>query len=863
MATTLEQPAPVERVTLGRSRSARLADQANATPFTAATAALYVTHPERKLSVREPSTAETELATLKATGSRPGFSHASAVAALAHAQSKGWGTKGAATTQHVEDKRASEVPSLEGYKAAAFVLRDRRSIVSSSTGPSDLKYDSSGAGQTIESRSGTTGRDRTRYAVTGALYANRRRADSAPSEAPHVGMNTSDVLGDLDNANEASRIQHIANTNARLYTASPPVAPELDDYKRKSILQAAAVSMARDMYAVVEAKDQGPISPSRMRSQRTATGAEPMILQQAFSLQDAAEKRAAEKLASMQDEAAIYREYYGIEPQTTRSSLQVRRRRLSIDSDASSVDAERSKEIRSQMYSLRTKLDAVDERREKDRALLMEAARRNVDATIQDMEMRVYAETGRAPAAMQKELEETALLRAKERQETDGQYQFADRVNISSQKYVDMADVEALARSRLQPTFDEITDRAETKRAREIEQRLDQEEAERREAIQRERDADTRAEERRMRASLRTDSKYKEEKARLWSRKSKRTSDNETYTLTGAVDGAADEARAETAPQQTSAGGAQGAIAGAVTETAPGETIAKSESKLRSWFKGRLGRRPSGPAAGDATKSGKDTLEVVPSMETGPAAEQPEAQVSEAAEQQPETRAVEATEQQPETRAVEATEQQPEIRAVEETEQQPEPQAVERVETQEAREIPRAEPVQKSKDEDGRAWDIAHPEEKEPEVPELPAAPVGPEESEQAAAEDDSRGAALRSHPVTANDLRVMGKRMSVSEGQDEKEAVSQAGQESAGDRRSRLVSGFKKIVSKGSSEGKAEGIGSNDIARRSSQAIPTPGVETEERRASAAEQGLSVPTVRGKRASSGTGRESRFSEKL
>ncbi|RAK83256.1 hypothetical protein BO79DRAFT_183465 [Aspergillus costaricaensis CBS 115574] len=844
MATTLEQPAPVERVTLGRSRSARLADQA-------ATAALYVTHPERKLSVREPSTAETELATLKATGSRPGFSHASAVAALAHAQSKGWGTKGAATTQHVEDKRASDVPSLEGYKAAAFVLRDRRSIVSSSTGPSDLKYDSSGAGQTVESRSGTTGRDRTRYAVTGALYANRRRADSAPSEAPHVGMEAGEILGDLDNAMEASRIQHIANTNARLYTATPPVAPELDEYKRKSILQAAAVSMARDMYAVVEAKEQGPISPSRMRSQRTATGAEPMILQQAFSLQDAAEKRAAEKLASMQDEAAIYREYYGIEPQTTRSSLQVRRRRLSIDSDASSVDAERSKEIRSQMYSLRTKLDAVDERREKDRALLMEAARRNVDATIQDMEMRVYAETGRAPAAMQKELEETALLRAKERQETDTQYQFADRVNISSQKYVDMADVEALARSRLQPTFDEITDRAETKRAREIEQRLDQEEAERREAIQRERDADTRAEERRMRASLRTDSKYKEEKARLWSRKSKRTSENETYTLTGAVDGAADEARAETAPQQTSTEGAQGTTAGAVTETAPGEAISKSESKLRSWFKGRLGRRPSGPAAGEATTSGKDTLEVVPSMEPGPAAEQPEAQVSETVEQQPEPRVAEATGQQPETRAVE------------EREQLPEPQAAERVETQEAREISRAEPVQKSEDEDGRAWDIAHPEEKEPEVPELPAAPVVPEESEQAAAEDDSRGAALRSHPVTANDLRVMSKRMSVSEGQDEKEAVSQAGQESAGDRRSRLVSGFKKIVSKSSSEGKTEGIGSNDIARRSSQAIPTPGMETEERRASAAEQGLSVPTVRAKRASSGTGRESRFSEKL
>lgn len=42
---------------------------ANATPFTAATAALYVTHPERKLSVREPSTAETELASKHPTSS--------------------------------------------------------------------------------------------------------------------------------------------------------------------------------------------------------------------------------------------------------------------------------------------------------------------------------------------------------------------------------------------------------------------------------------------------------------------------------------------------------------------------------------------------------------------------------------------------------------------------------------------------------------------------------------------------------------------------------------------------------------------------------------------------------------------------
>ncbi|RAK98356.1 uncharacterized protein BO80DRAFT_427403 [Aspergillus ibericus CBS 121593] len=813
MATTLEQPAPVERVAIGRSRSARLAGQA-------ATAALYVTHPERRLSVREPSTAESELAILKATGSRPGFSHASAVAALAHARSRGRVTKGSATAQHVEDNRAAEVPSLEGYKAAAYVFRDRRSVVSPSESP-DIKYDLSGARQMPETRSGTTGRDRTHYAVTGALYANRRRADSAPSEAPHAGMDADEVLGDLDSAMEASRIQHIANTNARLYTASPPVSPELEDHKRKSILQAAAVSMARDMYAVVEAKEQEQKSSGRITSQRTATGAEPMILQQAFSLQDAAEKRAAEKLASMQDETAIYREYYGIEPQTTRSSLQVRRRRLSIDTDASSVDAERSKEIRNQMYSLRSKLDAVDERREKDRALLMEAARRNVDATIQDMEMRVYATTGRAPAAMQKEMEETALARAKQRQKTDAQYQLADRVNISSEKYIDMADVEALARSRLQPTFDEITDRAETKRARELEQRLDQEEAQRRDAIQRERDADTRAEEKRLRAALKSESKLKDEKARLWNRKSKRFSDTtagERYTVNGAVDGAVDEAPAETAPRQTSVGDIEATVSGAAGETSPTEGVSKSESKLRTWFKGRLGRRFSG-TAGETAKAGKGTQEGAVPAETGAVAQRPE-----------------------ETGAVEAVE----------------------AESQESRV---SQPVQGSEAEEGQTWEIAHPAEKDPEVPELPAAPVAPEISGQAAVEDDSRGAALRSHPVTANDLT----RMSISEGQvDKRQAEDHAGQqspdskeESAADKRNRLVTGFKKIVSKNSQEAKMDGIGSNDMARRSSQAIPTPTVETEERQLSVPDAGLTVPAAVGKRASSGTGRESRFSEKL
>lgn len=150
------------------------------------------------------------------------------------------------------------------------------------------------------------------------------------------------------------------------------------------------------------------------------------------------------------------------------------------------------------MTSLRTKLDAVDEQREKDRALLLEAAKRNVDATMQDMELRVCAQTGRAPPSVRKEWEEAALARAEQDvRNLDAELSYEDKVNLGLSKYMDMSEIEALARSRLQPTFDEITNRAETERAKALEERLDEEERQRQLEIDRQREADTRAEEKR------------------------------------------------------------------------------------------------------------------------------------------------------------------------------------------------------------------------------------------------------------------------------------------------------------------------------------------------------------------------------
>lgn len=354
-------------------------------------------------------------------------------------------------------------------------------------------------------------------AANGAYTTSRKRADSVPSdqgvssETPyalsaagasrHVRVEEDAPLSHLDSGMEASRIHHIANANAKMYTSAPPVQSEIDEQNYKNSLRAAAISMAKDMYKVTDSRESGESDPALVAAQRgqsqlgyrkTVSTADGSAVRRAIALQDAAQKRAAEKLARMHDENAQYKEYYGTAPQPQRSRLS-RRKRTSSDADASQIDAEQSRQIRSQMTSLRTKLDRVDVRRTKDRELLMQAARRNVDQTLQDMEARVYANTGRAPPSVQKGWDEVAQERVRREAEAlDAATQHGDRVKIGSQQYMDYADVEAVARSRLQPALDEITENAEQQRANDVEARLDAEERQRHAAVERQREAELR-----------------------------------------------------------------------------------------------------------------------------------------------------------------------------------------------------------------------------------------------------------------------------------------------------------------------------------------------------------------------------------
>lgn len=412
--------------------------------------------------------------------------------------------------------------SPEGFQAALLAIRDQRATIAGPAEATVGKDDSLGVGDRdhVVSDRKPAQHGGAIQAASGALSTRRRRSESAPSgaaispetpyalsaaEASHRALpELQDQLQNVESALEASRIHNIANANVQLYTSTPPVPTEVEEINRRNVRHAAAVSMARDMYVVA----QRPREPStgaavhaaqrehrRAQSQRFVSRVDDSTIKRAITLQQTAQRLASEKLARMQDENEAYQNYYGTAPPPTRSRLSMRRKRTVSDTDASQVDLERSTEIRNQMSTLQSKLNEVDEQRLKDRDLLMQAARRNVNAAIHDMDVKMYAEKGKPSPAVQKEWEEKAQERA--RLESEAQTIGANRVSIGADRYMDRADVEAVARSRLQPTLNDINDRAEERRAKEIEQRLDAEQKRRQKTIERQREADWKAEEKR------------------------------------------------------------------------------------------------------------------------------------------------------------------------------------------------------------------------------------------------------------------------------------------------------------------------------------------------------------------------------
>ena len=425
--------------------------------------------------------------------------------------------------------------SAAGSKAALTATQEGGSVGIWKPEASQAEY--SAAGQAMRAKGlgpkpglGLTsdGEKKALMAATGAMSTSRQRSDSTPTTAPSYPDSTNSAANALkaatsvhkhaSNVNkpntdtlksptspplDAARIHNAALTNLsrEMYTSHPPVAPEVEEAKRQAGLRAAAVSMAKQMYMVqqkaIADAQEGEIGDSQhaansVHRRKPSMGSSEDSLpptQQYSNLQEAAQRLATERLAKLHDEHTAYRNYYGATvPGSKRLSIRGRtRRRDSSDGQDGDSDDERRRKIHSEMSLFTDKLAQVDaKKRQQDRDSLMEAARRNVRASMLGMDEKVLADTGKVTPAMMEDWETKANARA----EADSKSRMVNhgKVSIGGGKFMNQSAIDVIAAAKVQPTLDEITEKAEKQRARDEQLR---EEAEERKRIAAEKEKDT------------------------------------------------------------------------------------------------------------------------------------------------------------------------------------------------------------------------------------------------------------------------------------------------------------------------------------------------------------------------------------
>lgn len=426
-----------------------------------------------------------------------------------------------------KDYKATELwqppKTSTGSRAAALAAKDARTV--EAWHPEATEAGNSAAGQAMRgnglSSQGSKGftseaHNKALLAATGAMSSRRRRSGSSPitkSTYPDSENSAANALSAASFANKSSlkgvqarkdmtstpllanidatqlKIAAVTNLKREMYTSNPPVAPEVEEKNRQAGQRAAAISMAKQMYeiqqrAITQAQEvdrsDSHVAANYLHNRKQSTNSSEESYQsppQYVNLQEAAQKLAAERLAKLHDEHAAYRNYYGTNI-SSQSRLSVRnrpRRRASSDGDAHTADDDNSKPLRPEPSLIEEKQARVDaQKRQKDRDLLMAAAQRNVKASMQSMDEKVYAETGRPSPAMVEDWEVKANARAKAASEA--RMVNHGKINIGGGKFLDQSEIDEIAAKRVQPTLDEISERAAIQRARDAEiQREEQE----------------------------------------------------------------------------------------------------------------------------------------------------------------------------------------------------------------------------------------------------------------------------------------------------------------------------------------------------------------------------------------------------
>ncbi|RMD44256.1 hypothetical protein DV735_g821, partial [Chaetothyriales sp. CBS 134920] len=448
-------------------------------------------------------------------------------------------------------------------------------------------------------------------AASGAMAQSRRRADSVPvkPQTPHGGwavkaatstrgFQTPSQISN-DPAVESARVQNIAknNVNRQLYGSTPPVAVEAEERNRQVMLRASAVAMAKKMYAIQQTHiDEAKSQPSSLQAARQRASSETSsgtpsgdLVPRYENLDEAARRLAQERLAKLHDEHAEYRQYYGANspPRSSRRGLSLRNPRGRPNAGVSS-DAEQSRRIRSQMSMFQSKLAEVDaKKRQADRDALLEIAHRNVAAKLNMMDEKVFAETGKA-SPQQRELWER---QARERAQRESDERITTgRVHVGGGMYLDQSEIDAIARARLQPTLNDITEKAEQQRARDEETRLDKERQQREVMNEKLRQAEVKLDLKKAQEAEKAEAKERKaeekrlaaaekEKRQAEKKEEKKGRERKPYSTDDA------EARGQTEAKEAVEAKEAATAEAATTGTAG---VAATPAKVKSWLKTRF-----------------------------------------------------------------------------------------------------------------------------------------------------------------------------------------------------------------------------------------------------------------------------------
>ena len=258
-----------------------------------------------------------------------------------------------------------------------------------------------------------------------------------------------------------------------MYTANPPVAPEVEEQNRNDVLRASAVAMAKQMYNYQQTQtdtaasaQHGAIAAHGRHDSVSTIGDEeqPMSF---VNLQEAAQKLAQSRLAKLHDEHAKnreYRDYYSNEGDAaskrssfapSRLSIRSRTRRRASSTGNTDSDKEQSNRIRAQMSMFSSKVSEIDtKKRQQDREALIAAAQRNVTKSLHGMDEKVFAETGKIGPSLLSEWEVKAHAAAQAKSES--RMENYGKVNIGGGKFINQSAIDLIAQKNVKPVLDEI-----------------------------------------------------------------------------------------------------------------------------------------------------------------------------------------------------------------------------------------------------------------------------------------------------------------------------------------------------------------------------------------------------------------------